>query len=224
MSAPTTKDRLLDEAEKLFAHNGFDAVSVRDIAAAAEANAAAINYHFQSKENLYQEVLRRRILPKRERLLAMLDEVEGMDQAERLEAVFRGFARVHLDDAIRRPGGALVMLLMSRELTDPRPEVGLVVAELVQPIRARMLALLQPLLPALTPRDQQLLIGSHMGQIVYFAVQWNKLQAQQEAGLPPFIPLPALAVDVETYVGLIIDHVTRITVAGARAMQEEASA
>lgn len=48
----------MDVAKVLFATNGFEGTSVRKIAADAEVNLAAINYHFSSKENLLKEILR----------------------------------------------------------------------------------------------------------------------------------------------------------------------
>jgi AcrR family transcriptional regulator len=42
---------------QLFSEKGFDAVSVREIAASAEANIALISYHFGSKEGLLQEIV-----------------------------------------------------------------------------------------------------------------------------------------------------------------------
>ncbi|MFN8369042.1 MAG: TetR family transcriptional regulator [Bacteriovoracaceae bacterium] len=53
-----TKDKILRVATQLFAQNGFEGTSVRELALQAEVNIAAINYHFQNKENLYREVLR----------------------------------------------------------------------------------------------------------------------------------------------------------------------
>ena len=53
-----TRQRLLDAAIQVFARCGFDDASTREICALAEANPAAINYHFGSKEALWQEVLR----------------------------------------------------------------------------------------------------------------------------------------------------------------------
>lgn len=51
-----TKVDILDVANELFAKNGFDGTSVRDIATGANVNLAAINYHFTNKENLYWRV------------------------------------------------------------------------------------------------------------------------------------------------------------------------
>lgn len=56
----TTRARLLDAAERLFASRGIDAVSVRDIVAEAEANVASVNYHFGTKEGMLLAVLERR--------------------------------------------------------------------------------------------------------------------------------------------------------------------
>ena len=39
-----------DAAEALFISGGFDALSMRQITAAAQVNLAAVNYHFGSKE------------------------------------------------------------------------------------------------------------------------------------------------------------------------------
>ena len=44
----------------MFALQGFQCVSVRDITAAAEVNLASVNYHFGSKDGLLFEIFRRR--------------------------------------------------------------------------------------------------------------------------------------------------------------------
>ena len=55
-----TRDRVFLAAERLFALNGFQAVSVRDITAEAGVNLAAVNYHFGSKDGLLFEIFRHR--------------------------------------------------------------------------------------------------------------------------------------------------------------------
>ncbi|MDP2774389.1 MAG: helix-turn-helix domain-containing protein, partial [Nocardioides sp.] len=47
-----TERRLLLAAERLFAQQGIAATSLRSIMAAAEANVAAVHYHFGSKDEL----------------------------------------------------------------------------------------------------------------------------------------------------------------------------
>lgn len=53
-----TKKTLLHAAGKLFADNGFDAVTTRMIAEAAGTKLSSIHYHFTNKENLYIEAFR----------------------------------------------------------------------------------------------------------------------------------------------------------------------
>ena len=57
----STKQRILGAAEELFARHGFAGASLRQVTAAAHVNLAAVNYHFGSKENLINEVFRRRL-------------------------------------------------------------------------------------------------------------------------------------------------------------------
>lgn len=68
-----TRDHLLDSAELLFATNGIQATSVRDITRAAGTNLASINYHFGSKEGLVRAVVARRIEPINRERYALLD-------------------------------------------------------------------------------------------------------------------------------------------------------
>ncbi|WPU63938.1 TetR/AcrR family transcriptional regulator [Peredibacter starrii] len=52
-----TKKKIMEIARVLFAHQGFEGTSVRDIARSAEVNVASVNYHFSSKEKLFLEIL-----------------------------------------------------------------------------------------------------------------------------------------------------------------------
>ncbi|MBI4909814.1 MAG: TetR/AcrR family transcriptional regulator [Acidobacteria bacterium] len=91
----TTKDRILDVAERLFADCGFEATSLRTITAEAGVNLASVNYHFQSKEALLHAVFERRVNPVNRRRLELLDACEAEFQNEPiplerlLEAFFR---------------------------------------------------------------------------------------------------------------------------------------
>ncbi|CAM2069178.1 TetR/AcrR family transcriptional regulator [Sulfidibacter corallicola] len=52
-----TRAKIIDAAGRLFAERGFKGVTVRDIAKHADTHLSALNYHFQSKDMLYREVL-----------------------------------------------------------------------------------------------------------------------------------------------------------------------
>jgi len=53
----TSAIKILEAATDLFARDNFDAVSIKEIAAASGVNSALISYYFGGKKNLYQEVL-----------------------------------------------------------------------------------------------------------------------------------------------------------------------
>lgn len=54
-----TRERLLEEALRLFALRGYEGVGTREVAAAAKTNIASIAFHFAGKEGLYQAVIER---------------------------------------------------------------------------------------------------------------------------------------------------------------------
>ncbi|MDB5497297.1 MAG: TetR/AcrR family transcriptional regulator [Phenylobacterium sp.] len=71
MNSPRSRrDDLLDAAERLFADRGFYGASMRDIAREARVQLGLSTYYFTTKEQLYQEVLRRR----GEDLVALLED------------------------------------------------------------------------------------------------------------------------------------------------------
>ena len=55
-SRNNTKTRILIAASRVFAEKGYKNTTVQDICSASEANIAAVNYHYKSKENLYRIV------------------------------------------------------------------------------------------------------------------------------------------------------------------------
>ncbi len=62
--ALATRERILDEAERLFARGGVQGVTTRQITEAAEQrNASAVTYHFGSRQGLLLEILARRGAP-----------------------------------------------------------------------------------------------------------------------------------------------------------------
>jgi len=89
---PNMREAILAAAEELFAKNGFNAVSVRDIAHAAGANPGSVTYHFKTKDGLLLEIYRRHCKPmnlRRFELLAAAKRVR--DLHDRLEAIVRAY-------------------------------------------------------------------------------------------------------------------------------------
>lgn len=78
-SSKQTRERILDEAEVLFANRGFAGTSVRDIANGARLTPASLYNHFSNKDALYGAVLARGVQPLIERL-GELGAAEDLDE------------------------------------------------------------------------------------------------------------------------------------------------
>lgn len=93
-SSATTRTAILDAAENLFAAASFDIVSMRDVAAKASVPLGLINYHFQSKEKLFEAIIARRSdeLNSRRR-----DAFEALKEKPNLRKVLDVFLRPYLD-------------------------------------------------------------------------------------------------------------------------------
>src|SRR6195256_6647075 len=78
---PNLREAILCAAEELFSTNGFNAVSVRDIAQAAGANPGSVTYHFKTKDGLLLEIYNRHCGPmnrRRSELLAAAKRVRDL--------------------------------------------------------------------------------------------------------------------------------------------------
>jgi AcrR family transcriptional regulator len=128
----STRDRLLDAAERLFGQQGFPCSSLRQITDEAGVNLAAVNYHFRSKEELYKAVLLRRIRPVNDERMKLLTDAEQLagDQPVPIRSILEVFIRPLLRRAADGSLAGLSFLrLISRDLTDPQP---FMVAEMVK--------------------------------------------------------------------------------------------
>ena len=109
----STKDRILGAAEELFAQHGFAATSLRQVTGLAAVNIAAVNYHFGSKENLVNEVFRRRMDEMSAERLAALKTAIDKHPGE-LEPVLAAFIEPALALAQDRNGGGAFVRVIAR--------------------------------------------------------------------------------------------------------------
>ena len=119
-----TKSRILDAAEELFMEHGYEATSLRLITTAASVNLAAVNYHFGSKEELFQAVLTRRLDPMnqdRMRLLSVYEATAGnkpLTCEQIISAMFIPALKLARD---HQAGGKNFLRLLGRAYADPAP-------------------------------------------------------------------------------------------------------
>ena len=109
----STKDRILHAAEELFAAQGFATTSLRQVTSLADVNIAAVNYHFGSKDNLVNEVFRRRMDEmSAERLKALRQAVETAPRD--LDPILAAFVEPALAMAQDRHGGGAFIRVIAR--------------------------------------------------------------------------------------------------------------
>ena len=107
---PGSRERLIRAATELFAAHGFDRVSVRQIAAAADANSALVGYYFRGKEGLLFEVYRALSEPLNQERMQLLDDCSGRGRVPRLEEVIEAFVRPARDATLGLEGQTFTRL------------------------------------------------------------------------------------------------------------------
>jgi AcrR family transcriptional regulator len=109
----STKDRILGAAEELFALHGFAGTSLRQVTTRADVNIAAVNYHFGSKENLVNEVFRRRMDVMTASRLGQL-ETALQQSPGKLEPILAAFVEPALAMAQDGQGGGAFVRVIAR--------------------------------------------------------------------------------------------------------------
>ncbi|MCA8941755.1 MAG: TetR family transcriptional regulator [Planctomycetes bacterium] len=143
----TTKGRILDAAEELFAARGFGATSTRLVTTTADVNLAAVNYHFGSKDGLLRAVFERRLVPlnrvRLERLTALEQSHDEVPLASLLAAFFEPALRLG-----ESASGQRFLRLLGRLHSEPdRSPVRELFFEQFQEVSARFMPLLARALP-----------------------------------------------------------------------------
>ncbi|CAG0998766.1 MAG: TetR/AcrR family transcriptional regulator [Burkholderiales bacterium] len=165
-----TKERILDAGEALFMEHGFEATSLRQITAAAGVNLAAVNYHFGSKEELFQAVLTRRLDPMNAERVLLLEHYERetagqMLSCERiLNAMFIPALRLARDN---QRGGKNFLRLLGRAYADPAPFIRHFLSEQYAPMIARFKSAFSRALPHLPKKELVWRLHFLMGAMSY---------------------------------------------------------
>ncbi len=107
---PDTREAILDAARRGFASRGYDATSLRAVAAEAEVDPALVIHYFGSKEGLFVAATG---LPAD--IPELLRGLAGVPRADRVQALVHGYLRLVDSDASRNPIIALVRSAVSNE-------------------------------------------------------------------------------------------------------------
>lgn len=199
MSDDDTRHRILLAAGAAFAERGLRATTVRDICESAGVNSAAVNYHFQAKENLYREVIRHAHSEKVAKF-PMPPMTESMSAAERLHGFVLTMARRMLGTTAMSWQDSLLF----REMFQPTGVCRELIRDFIRPHHDMLMSILSELAPADVPQlalHQAAL--SVVGQVHFYKVHRPVTEMLvSEATLEElFTP------------EIIADHVTRFTIA-----------
>lgn len=160
------KSRLIDSAGEAFAEKGYDAVGIREICQDANANVAAVNYHFGDKRGLYVACLRVAQSCRVEELAIPVWPAE-FSPADKLRAFVRGMLESKL--ASSRPRWHLELML--REMARPTDACREIVEDYIRPMANTLAAILQELMPGSEWNERSWLIGfSVVAQVLFYYV------------------------------------------------------
>lgn len=184
-----TRARLLDAALESIAECGEEGVTLRELTDAAEANVAAVSYHFGSLKALCAAAIEQAL----ERYLdAQQEAINSLGAAPTLEEIAAAFARPMMH-ALATGGRELAeMRIVARAGIDPPQHWGRLDARF-DGIRADVLRVLKPNVPDV--EDQQLILRTRCvaGMLNWLALApvaaelTNKSEKQLERLLVPVI-------------------------------------
>lgn len=109
-SSSDTANRIVSVAASLFAVKGYDGVSIKEISETAEVNIAAVNYHFDSKENLFLQIIEQFLS---ELFVSARKTLVSPQSPEDLKVRLEIFLRQTIEAIIRQPD---VILIIQREM------------------------------------------------------------------------------------------------------------
>jgi AcrR family transcriptional regulator len=154
-----TRTRLLEAAREVFSQRGFQGATVREICRRADANGAAVNYHFGSKDELLAEALN--FAP----LAALQRANVSQDPRTRLRLFIRDFMMMLLDE--KNPSSQC--RIMARELADPTPALDKIVREAIAPLHEFMGGLVREIAgDQISVADLRRCVYSILGQCLFY--------------------------------------------------------
>ncbi|MDQ7838974.1 MAG: CerR family C-terminal domain-containing protein [Thermodesulfobacteriota bacterium] len=160
-----TRSRLLQAAGEVFASHGFRAATVREISRRADANIAAVNYHFGNKKRLYSAVLHHTLRSAIEKYPPDFGLDENSTPEQRLHAFIRSLLFRLLDKG--RP--AWHGRLMAREIAEPTSALDQLVVEVMRPLYERLTSIVRDLTGKHADEESvKLCVMSVMGQCLFY--------------------------------------------------------
>jgi AcrR family transcriptional regulator len=176
-----TKDKILNAAERLFAEQGFEHTSLRQITASADVNLASVNYHFGSKKALIQAVVERYhavFMPALDRGLQDL-QAQGIDSTA---AVLNCFVEPLMElRSINKQGTAIYLSLLGHAYSEIQGHLRKFTLANFGPVLERLLLCVQQANPHLSPSTLFWRLHFTLGATVFAQVSGQALSEIAQA-------------------------------------------
>lgn len=178
---PSSRERILDAAEALFAEEGPDVVSLRDISARSGAATGLIHYHFPAKETLIEEVVARRASVISE---IRRDQLTKLGDTPTVPALLDAFVRPLMELATGPDAGwasycRVISLISSSEARAP------LIAKHLDGTAKLYVAKLREMAPQADQRDVLYAFGFTVILMVNVIVKSHRVLTMSESQLPP---------------------------------------
>ena len=150
-----TRRRLIDVATRQFGACGYKHVTIRSICREAQANVAAVNYHFRDKIGLYKEVLESAFAVLRDTTERAIRAGQGKSAEEKL----RAYIQVHSGAILATSGPSAIQQLLYREMQEPTVGLDRLVDRTLKPRFEYLFTVVGGLLD-LPPRDERVTLSA----------------------------------------------------------------
>ncbi len=171
-----TKERLIEAAAEIFAEKGFRKATIAEICEKAEANIAAVNYHFGDKENLYSEVWKNL-----SDVATAFAPIPDSHEETGAEAWLRLFMRSRLQTIFSEQEASLFPRLIHHEMSEPTAQHETIIKTYLLPNLNRVTAAVRDLLGEGFSEEQiELATINYMGIHIFLNVGHQKHKADPE--------------------------------------------
>ena len=150
----------------------------------AQANLAAVNYHFGSKEALIEAVIERRLLPlnqlRTKRLEAVLAEARSRDSAPDVRQTLAAFVEPTLSFRNSSPGAKDFIALIARALADPNDTARNIFISRIMPVFALLHQGLAAALPQIDNKTLYWRLHFTIGSLSHIMHNMDKLPIPEQ--------------------------------------------
>jgi len=201
----TKKEKLLAAASEVFIEKGFRDATVAEICARASANISAVNYHFGSKETLYQETWRHSFTESIKAYPIDGGVHETAPAEEKLRAQLTAMIQRVADENNKD------FFIAQMEMVNPTGLLQEVMKTEIIPMRQQTLELVRELLGPSTTEQKV-----HFCEISIISMCVHPMVMQRIAKRAGDKDLPTIIEDISAFA----DHVVTFSMAGIKAVKD----